>query len=58
VIHSDLKLENLLVQSSDREDEYSTTKICDFGLCHLVDLNIGKAFMQVKCGTYGYIAPE
>ena len=60
MIHTDLKLENILIQSSEREDEYASVKICDFGLCHIMDHNRAdnKAYMEVKCGTYGYIAPE
>ena len=36
VIHVDLKLENVLMQSSEREDEYDVPKICDFGLSHII----------------------
>jgi serine/threonine protein kinase len=32
VIHDDIKLENLLMQTSEREDEFNRIKICDFGL--------------------------
>lgn len=58
VIHSDIKLENILMNSSEFDDEYPTPKICDFGLCHVLDPQIGKAHMKVRCGTQGYIAPE
>lgn len=58
VIHVDLKLENLLLKSSERDDEYPIAKLCDFGLCHILDQNNGKAFMEVLCGTQGYFAPE
>lgn len=64
VIHTDLKLENILISSSERDDEYPMAKICDFGLCHVIDSsvtggpNYNKAYMKVKCGTQGYIAPE
>jgi serine/threonine protein kinase len=58
VIHVDLKLENILISSSEYEDEYPVAKLCDFGLCHLTEPRIGKSFMDVKCGTLGYIAPE
>lgn len=50
----DLKLENLLIQSSEREDEYPIAKLCDFGLCHLIDSNmssINKTYMEILCGT-------
>lgn len=64
VIHTDLKLENILIAAPERDDEYPLAKICDFGLCHVIDSsmnsgpNSNKAFMKVKCGTQGYIAPE
>eukprot|EP00347_Sterkiella_histriomuscorum_P022527 403338154 len=58
VIHHDIKLENLLMESSQREDEYNSIKICDFGLAHILDQSTGKSLVEVKCGTMGYIAPE
>lgn len=58
VIHDDIKLENLLVNSTEREDEYNQVKICDFGLSYPVDPVSGKAQTEVKCGTLGYMAPE
>jgi serine/threonine protein kinase len=58
VIHDDIKLENLLMQSSPREDEFNRVKICDFGLSHIIDPATGKAVVEAKCGTLGYIAPE
>lgn len=62
VIHSDIKLENILMQSPEREDEYAIPKICDFGLSLLRGSNPAvsptKAYAEVKCGTAGYIAPE
>lgn len=58
VVHDDIKLENVLLQSSNREDEYGRAKLCDFGLAHLIDPSIGKAHYQVKAGTPGYMAPE
>lgn len=62
VIHSDLKLQNILLQRPEADDdasEYATLKLCDFGLSHLMkpELN-GKALMVDRCGTGGYIAPE
>ena len=33
-------------------------KLCDFGLCHLVNKSNGKAYMKHVCGTSKYIAPE
>lgn len=58
VIHDDIKLENILLQSSERDDEYSMIKLCDFGLTHILDRKVGKAFMGIRCGTQGYMAPE
>ncbi len=58
VIHVDLKLENVLMFSSERNDEYSVPKLCDFGLSHLMGADSPKAFMEVMCGTHGYTAPE
>ena len=37
IIHTDLKLENILISSSEAEDEYPIAKICDFGLSHIID---------------------
>ena len=46
IIHCDIKPENVLICSSEEEDEYPTAKITDFGLCHLIDKNVGKASMK------------
>ena len=56
VIHADIKLENVLKQSSDVEEEYAIAKICDFGLSRKMDGN-GQLSMP-KVGTMGYMAPE
>ena len=54
----DLKLENVLMCSGENpEEEYTIPKICDFGLSHMTDSS-GKAYMEVLCGTHGYMAPE
>lgn len=58
VIHDDIKLENLLMQSAEREDEYNSVKICDFGLSQIIDPKVGMAQLEAKCGTMGYMAPE
>jgi len=57
VIHDDVKPDNILMQSPEREDEYPIAKLCDFGLSLRMDSD-GKAQQEVKCGTPGYIAPE
>lgn len=46
------------MQSSEREDEFNKVKICDFGLSQIIDSSIGKAKVESKCGTIGYMAPE
>jgi serine/threonine protein kinase len=58
IIHDDIKLDNILMATTERDDEYNTAKICDFGLSQLVDPKTGKSKMEVKCGTMGYMAPE
>jgi len=57
IIHADIKLENILTQTAEREDEYNIAKLCDFGLSHKMDSS-GKAVAIVKAGTLGYMAPE
>jgi serine/threonine protein kinase len=46
------------MESSEREDEYNRIKVCDFGLSQICKPDNGKAHMEVKMGTRGYIAPE
>jgi len=58
IIHDDIKLENILSKSNDREDEFSRVKICDFGLSQPLDPITQKASITTKCGTLGYMAPE
>ncbi len=59
IIHCDLKLENVLMCSPKEPDEYLIPKICDFGLSHLITRESdGKGYMEVLCGTKGYLAPE
>lgn len=65
IIHSDMKIQNALLQRPDEEDgengDYPMFKVCDFGLSHLMDQtgkHLGKALMAERCGTNGYIAPE
>lgn len=57
VVHADIKLENILKQSSEVEEEYDIAKICDFGLSGKVNPSDGKLDMQ-RVGTTGYMAPE
>lgn len=59
VIHDDIKLENILTQKTERDDEFNQLKICDFGLSHIMDPKLNwKARIEARCGTLGYIAPE
>ena len=58
MIHDDIKLENIVACTPEREDEFNKVKIIDFGLSHIVDPSTGKAQLEAKCGTLGYIAPE
>ena len=37
IVHADIKLENILKQSSDVVEEYDIAKLCDFGLSGQVD---------------------
>ncbi|XP_077997387.1 serine/threonine-protein kinase pdik1l-B-like [Glandiceps talaboti] len=54
VVHRDLKPENCLIQKYRAED-YSL-KIGDFGISK--HFNYGDGFIQTKCGTGLYMAPE
>jgi len=59
VVHSDMKIQNALLQRPEDETEYPIVKLCDFGLSHVLKPELGgKALMVEKCGTGGYIAPE
>ena len=63
VIHSDMKIQNALVQRPDPDEaeagEYPIVKLCDFGLSHIMSPEYnGKSLMVERCGTGGYIAPE
>ena len=39
-------------------EECPIAKICDFGLCHLIDPQKQMAYMEVSVGTLDYQAPE
>lgn len=50
-MHRDLKPENLIFRTPDSTD----LAIVDLGLATRADIN---AFMFVRCGTPGFVAPE
>lgn len=65
VIHTDIKIDNILIfeqesqeQGEQDMEECPIAKICDFGLCHLIDPQKQMAYMEVSVGTLDYQAPE
>lgn len=58
VIHCDLKILNICLHREQIEGQIMTSKIkiIDFGLAH--SMEGGKAIMNYKCGSRGYMAPE
>ncbi|ORX71895.1 Pkinase-domain-containing protein, partial [Linderina pennispora] len=54
VVHRDLKTENCLFRTSDRD---STVAITDFGLSRIINSESNYA-LTTQCGTPGYMAPE
>ena len=65
VIHTDIKISNILIQTKSEEakaqegldeeyDEIPEAKICDFGLCHLIDPDKKLAHMKCLVGTEDY----
>lgn len=63
IIHCDIKPQNFLLfnntgHSDDSFDENIILKLADFGLCHYINSQTGKALMKMACGTQGYKAPE
>eukprot|EP00828_Plagiopyla_frontata_P005184 TRINITY_DN12040_c0_g2_i2.p1 TRINITY_DN12040_c0_g2~~TRINITY_DN12040_c0_g2_i2.p1 ORF type:complete len:183 (-),score=30.01 TRINITY_DN12040_c0_g2_i2:219-767(-) len=55
VVHRDLKLENILLTSTNLEN--TVIKIADFGLSDIFKKN-GLRLLKTRCGTPGYMAPE
>lgn len=51
IMHRDIKPENIMFTNS----EDLVLKVGDFGLCEFTNK---KAFLLLKCGTPGYLAPE
>ena len=59
IIHCDMKLGNVFLQEAESEEEFDLAKLADFGLSRFrLPEYGGKALMEVKCGTIGYMAPE
>lgn len=52
IIHADVKLENILIDSRDN------IKLCDFGLSSIKNKKYKSDYRRGVCGTTGYIAPE
>ncbi|XP_062511172.1 serine/threonine-protein kinase 33-like [Corticium candelabrum] len=58
MVHRDLKLENILLSSSQEDDTFNI-KITDFGLSYVKGgTGLDESMMQSKCGTPLYMAPE
>lgn len=58
IVHGDIKADNIVLCNSEDEDEYPVAKLCDFGLCHVINPKTGKTKVDYVCGTKGYLAPE
>jgi serine/threonine protein kinase len=58
IIHDDIKLENILMQTPEYKEEFLQAKICDFGFSQTIDPQSGQAYFHERRGTMGYIAPE
>lgn len=56
MVHRDLKLENILLVTSDPND--FNIRVTDFGLANMKGLPGCEDLMHVKCGTPYYMAPE
>ena len=52
IIHRDLKPENIMFR---KENDINSLVLCDFGLAKE---NIGNSFLENKCGTLIFMAPE
>lgn len=55
IVHRDLKPENLLIEKDPDTNTIIQTKIADFGLSKIVEVN---ELMHEACGTPAYVAPE
>ena len=54
VIHTDIKLDNILIfdkEVQEGEDVCPIAKICDFGLCHVMEPGKQTALMERLVGT-------
>ena len=52
IIHRDLKPENIMFR---KENDINSLVLCDFGLAKQT---IGNNFLESKCGTLIFMAPE
>ena len=52
IIHRDLKPENIMFR---KENDINSLVLCDFGLAKE---NLGNSFLESKCGTLIFMAPE
>lgn len=57
IIHADMKPANILMHRPEVGSK-PIMKICDFGISLVIDGTVGKALMDQRSGTAGYIAPE
>ena len=56
IVHRDLKLENILIVSSDQSPNGSIIKLTDFGLAKFIDKS--SPTLTTRCGSEEYAAPE
>ncbi|RIB11471.1 kinase-like domain-containing protein [Gigaspora rosea] len=56
IIHRDLKLENILLESSESSPNKKRIKLTDFGLARFIDPK--SPLLTTRCGSEEYAAPE
>ena len=57
IIHRDLKLENILIKYEDKEKEFFTIKLADYGCSKILD-SLSRYDINSYVGTTSYMAPE
>ncbi|RGB42124.1 kinase-like domain-containing protein [Rhizophagus diaphanus] len=55
IVHRDLKLENILIDSSNQSSNGPIIKLTDFGLAKFIDKS---PILTARCGSEEYAAPE